>query len=109
VLPEKFIAGGIIAKLPPSWRNFATSLKHKRQEFSTTDLIGSLDMEEKARAKDTRARGVEGGSSANLVQKKNFQSYKSKNKNKYDGKGKFDGKNKASQSTNFKRKTDKKK
>ncbi|XP_071683400.1 uncharacterized protein [Lolium perenne] len=109
VLPEKFIAGGIIAKLPPSWRNFATSLKHKRQEFSTTDLIGSLDVEEKARAKDTRARGVEGGSSANLVQKKNFQSYKSKNKNKYDGKGKFDGKNKASQSTNFKRKTDKKK
>jgi hypothetical protein len=109
VLPDKFIAGGIIAKLPPSWRNFATSLKHKRQEFSTTDLIGSLDVEEKARAKDTRARGVEGGSSANLVQKKNFQSYKSKNKNKYDGKGKFDGKNKASQSTNFKRKTDKKK
>ena len=30
VLPEKFIAGGIIPKLPPSWRNFATSLKHKR-------------------------------------------------------------------------------
>ena len=30
VLPDKFIAGGIIAKLPPSWRNFATSLKHKR-------------------------------------------------------------------------------
>ncbi|XP_071683135.1 uncharacterized protein [Lolium perenne] len=109
VLPDKFIAGGIIAKLPPSWRNFATSLKHKRQEFSTTDLIGSLDVEEKARAKDTRARGVDGGSSANLVQKKNFQSYKSNNKNKYDGKGKFDGKNKASQSTNFKRKTDKKK
>ncbi|KAK1607351.1 hypothetical protein QYE76_031024 [Lolium multiflorum] len=108
VLPDKFIAGGIIAKLPPSWRNFATSLKHKRQEFSTTDLIGSLDVEEKARAKDTRARGVEGGSSANLVQK-NFQSCKSKNKNKYDGKEKFDGKNKASQSTNFKRKTDKKK
>ncbi|KAK1649667.1 hypothetical protein QYE76_067472 [Lolium multiflorum] len=109
VLPDKFIAGVIIAKLPPSWRNFATSLKHKRQEFSTIDLIGPLDVEEKARAKDTRARGVEGGSSANLVQKKNFQSYKSKNKNKYDGKGKFDGKNKASQSTNFKRKTDKKK
>ncbi len=71
VLPDKFIAGGIIAKLPPSWRNFATSLKHKRQEFSVMDLIGSLDVEEKARAKDTRARGVEGGSSANFAQKKN--------------------------------------
>ncbi|KAK1618066.1 hypothetical protein QYE76_023583 [Lolium multiflorum] len=58
---------------------------------------------EKARAKDTRARSFEGGSSANVVQKKNFQSHKSKNKN--NGKGKFDEKNKASNSTNFKRKT----
>ncbi|KAK1684766.1 hypothetical protein QYE76_045614 [Lolium multiflorum] len=102
-LPDKFVAGGIIAKLPPSWRNFATSLKHKRQEFSVSDLIGSLHVEEKARAKDTRARSFEGGSSANVVQKKNFQSHKSKNKN--NGKGKFDVKNKASNSTNFKRKT----
>ncbi|KAK1646123.1 hypothetical protein QYE76_063928 [Lolium multiflorum] len=61
-LPDKFVAGGIIAKLPPSWRNFATSLKHKRQEFSVSDLIGSLHVEEKARAKDTRARSFEGGS-----------------------------------------------
>ena len=66
-------------------------------------------MEEKARAKDTRARDFEGGSSANVVQKKNFQSHKFKNKNKSEGKGKFDGKNKASHSTNFKKKTDKKK
>jgi hypothetical protein len=94
-LPDKFVAGGIIAKLPPSWRNFATSLKHKRQEFSVTDLIGSLHVEEKARAKDKTARGLEGGSTANLVQRKNFQSHKFKNKNKSGGKGKFDGKNKA--------------
>ena len=64
-------------------------------------------MEEKATAKDTRARVIEGNSSANLVQKKNFQSHKFKNKNKFEGKGKFDGKNKVSQSTNFKKKTDK--
>ena len=50
------------------------------------DLIGTLDVEEKARAKDTRARGIEGGSSANLVQKKNFQPHKFKNKGKFDGK-----------------------
>jgi hypothetical protein len=31
VLPDKFVAGGIIAKLPPTWRDFATSLKHRRQ------------------------------------------------------------------------------
>src|SRR6266508_3412526 len=72
VLHDKFVAGCIIAKLPHSWKNFATSLKHKRQEFSVADLIGSLDVEEKARAKDTHVKGHEGNSSANLVQKKNF-------------------------------------
>jgi hypothetical protein len=30
VLPNKFVAGGIISKLPPYWKDFATSLKHKR-------------------------------------------------------------------------------
>jgi hypothetical protein len=30
VLPDRFVAGCIIAKLPFTWRNFATSLKHKR-------------------------------------------------------------------------------
>ncbi|XP_073360370.1 uncharacterized protein [Aegilops tauschii subsp. strangulata] len=88
VLSDKFIAGGIIAKLPPSWRNFAASLKHKRQEFTVVNVIGTLDVEEKARAKDTRARFHEGNSSANLVQKRNFQTHKPKNKN-YGGKGKF--------------------
>ena len=30
VLPDKFVAGGIIAKLPSTCRNFAIALKHKR-------------------------------------------------------------------------------
>ena len=70
LLPDKFVAGGIIAKLSPSWRDFATSLKHKRQEFSVAELIGSLDVEERARAKDNHEKGVE-SSAANMVQKKN--------------------------------------
>jgi hypothetical protein len=56
VLPDKFVAGGIIAKLPPSWRDFSTSLKHKRQLFSVAELIGSLDVEERARAKDNHEK-----------------------------------------------------
>ena len=47
MLPDKFVAGGSITKLPPSWRNFATLLKHNRHEFSVSDLIGTLDVEEK--------------------------------------------------------------
>jgi hypothetical protein len=82
VLPDKFMADGIIAKLPTSWTDFATTLKHKRQEFSIADLIGSLDVEERARAKDTRGKGIE-TSSANMIQKKNSNaSYNNKKKNK---------------------------
>jgi hypothetical protein len=79
-LPDKFVAGGIISKLPPSWEDFATSLKHKRQEFAVVDLISTLNVEEKARAKNSRGKGIAGSSSANLVQKKNHNAFKKKNK-----------------------------
>jgi hypothetical protein len=99
VLPDKFVAGGIIAKMPPTWMDFATSLKHKRKEFSIADLIDSLDVEEKARVKDTRGKGVVGTSSANVVQKNN--SNKSHNKKK---KNKQENPTKTKQATNFKKK-----
>ena len=67
VLPDKFVAAGIIAKLPPSWRNFATALKHKRQKISVEDLLAGLDVEEKARAKDAPPKAPE-QSSANVMQ-----------------------------------------
>ena len=72
MLLNKFVVGTIIAKLPPSWNDFATSLKNKRHEFSVLDLISTLAFEEKARAKDTRARVAEGASSAHMVHEKNF-------------------------------------
>ena len=57
-LPDKFVTGCITAKLSQTWTDFATSLKHKRQEFGIANLIGSLDVEEKARAKDVRGKKV---------------------------------------------------
>ena len=83
----------IIAKLPPSWRNFATSLKHLRREFSVEDVIGHLSVEQNSRAKDSHVKGAEGSSSANVVQK-NFH--------------KFKGKNSVQQNTTFKKKGKKK-
>jgi hypothetical protein len=67
IVPDEFVARGIIAKLPPSWKDFATTLKHKRTHMSISDLIASLDIEEKVRAKDGRSKGVEGQTSANMV------------------------------------------
>jgi hypothetical protein len=95
-LPDKFVAGCIIAKLPPSWRNFATALKHKRHEISVENLIASLDVEEKARAKDTTEKG-EGHATANFVQQKG----KSLGKNKGNFKPSF---NKPVKTTTFKKK-----
>jgi hypothetical protein len=82
-LSDKFVAGTILSKLPPSWRDFPTSLKHKRKLFSVADLIGSLDFEEKLKAKDTNGKEIVGDSNANFVQKKNnFSNSHSKKKNK---------------------------
>jgi hypothetical protein len=67
VVLDEFMAGGIIAKLPPSWRDFTTALKHKRVHIFILDLITSLDVEEKAWGKDGRSKGVEGQISANMV------------------------------------------
>jgi hypothetical protein len=52
IVSDEFVVGGIIAKLPPSYREFATTLKYKRVHISILDLIVSLDVEEKAGAKD---------------------------------------------------------
>nr|XP_034606707.1 uncharacterized protein LOC117866575 isoform X1 [Setaria viridis] len=97
-LPDKFVAGGIIAKFPPLWRNFATTLKHKREEFIVAGLIGTVDVEEKVRAKDSRARGNKGCYGAHVVQKRNFQSHKN------TGKAKVEFQHKTAQTTNFKKK-----
>jgi hypothetical protein len=82
VLPNKFVAGAIITKLPPSWRDFSTSLKHKRKEFTFGDLIAILDVEEKARAKDTHGKTIAGSSSANFVQRGNPKFQNNQNKRK---------------------------
>jgi hypothetical protein len=67
VLPDVFVAGYIIAKLPSSLWNCATSLKHKRQKISVENLIASLDVEEKARAKDNIEKGNEDKASAHFI------------------------------------------
>jgi hypothetical protein len=50
---------------------FCYSLKHKRKEFTFDDLIATLDVEEKARAKDTLGKTTASPSSANFVQRGN--------------------------------------
>jgi hypothetical protein len=103
VVPDEFVIGGIIAKLPPSWRDFATALKHKRVHMSILDFIASLDVEEKARAKDGRSKGAEGQTSVNMV-------HQQQTHGKGNGKAKQNQNNsKPKQTTTFKKKKKKKK
>ena len=66
-LLDNFVTGCIITKLPPGWRNFATSLKHLRREFSVEDVIDHLSVKQNSRAKDSHVKAAEGSSSANVV------------------------------------------
>jgi hypothetical protein len=71
VLPDRFMVGGIIAKLPPSWKYFSMSLKHKKETMTVESLITSLDVEKKAKSKDVpRSVSQEGISNANVVEGK---------------------------------------
>ena len=67
VIPDEFAARCIIAKLPSSWRGFGTTIKQRRQKISVENLIASLDIEEKTRAKDNNEKGNEGHPSANFI------------------------------------------
>ena len=97
-LPDRFVAAGIIAKLLASWRYFATTLKHKREDISTENLIIALDVEEKARAKDAPGTSAQ-GASANIIVNKPTYKGKVKGKMNYGGKPK--------KTTNFKKKPEK--
>jgi hypothetical protein len=103
LLPDKFVAGGIIAKLPPCWKDFDTSLKHKRQEFNVAELIRTLDVEERARAKDNNGKGVE-SSAANMVQKRNSSAFHRFNKKKNQNQNKQENNPKPNQTAQFKKK-----
>jgi hypothetical protein len=77
-LLDKFVAGCMIAKLPPYWIDFATSLKHKRQEFSIAELVGTLDVEDKARAKDVKGKKLLRGVLVHMWCKRTVPNHKKK-------------------------------
>ncbi|KAJ0026040.1 hypothetical protein Pint_09335 [Pistacia integerrima] len=52
LMDETIIVSSIIDKLPPSWRDFRRSLKHKEDDISLDDLTKSLRVEEEFRLRD---------------------------------------------------------
>ena len=65
------MAAGIIAKLSASLSDFATTLKHKREDISTEDVIIALDVEEQA--KNIPGTSTQGASENIIVNKANYK------------------------------------
>ncbi|KAJ9566879.1 hypothetical protein OSB04_002845 [Centaurea solstitialis] len=53
---EFFQVGAIIAKLPPSWKDFSKRMMHKSEDFSLDDLLKHLCIKEETRNRDKRGK-----------------------------------------------------
>lgn len=51
-MDDTIVVSTIIDKLPPSWRDFKRSLKHKKEDISLEDLANFLRIEEEYRKQD---------------------------------------------------------
>ena len=63
-LPEIFQVGVIIAKLPPTWKDFSKRMMHKSEDYSLDELLKHLRIEEETRNRDKRGKV---GSSVNHI------------------------------------------
>ncbi|KAM7510513.1 hypothetical protein LguiB_009388 [Lonicera macranthoides] len=53
-LDEQFQVAAMIDKLPPLWKEFKNSLRHKSKEFSLESLITKFRIEEEHRKQDQK-------------------------------------------------------
>lgn len=65
-LPEKFVVGVLIEKLPESWNDYKNNLKHKQTNFTIEEIITHVLIEDTNRKKSFKAK--QAALNANLVQ-----------------------------------------
>ncbi|MCI11911.1 hypothetical protein A2U01_0033014 [Trifolium medium] len=67
-LPDVFIVGALVEKLPSSWNDYKQQLKHKHTQMSLADLIKHIIIEDTSRNECDAARAKTLESRANLIQ-----------------------------------------
>ncbi|RZB91862.1 14-3-3-like protein D [Glycine soja] len=94
VLLDIMLVAFMISKLPPSWIDFARSLKHKHESFTFDDLIVCLHIEDKHHSSQKHLQKFDSHSKAYLVESSSkpfSKSFKRHgfNKNKFGRKPSF--------------------
>lgn len=64
-VPDHFQVNAILAKLPPSWRDFVTARRHMKKQMTLSELSAAINVEERARASSKPSQQVQ----AHLVEK----------------------------------------
>ncbi|GMI72561.1 hypothetical protein HRI_000925400 [Hibiscus trionum] len=67
-LPEEFVTGLLIEKLPPSWNDYKQQLKHKHKQLSLKELITRIIIEKTNRKEVMNANKREFTTRANLIE-----------------------------------------
>ena len=67
-LPEQFVVGLLIEKLPDSWSDYKQQLKHKHKQLSLADLITHIIIEDTNRKEQKATKEKRMTAKANLVQ-----------------------------------------
>jgi Sec-independent protein translocase protein TatA len=77
VLPDSFQVNAILAKLPPSWRDFVTSCRHMKKQMTLTELSAAINVEERARSSNKPSQQLQ----AHVVEKGGDRKFQKKKKN----------------------------
>ncbi|CAM8937663.1 unnamed protein product [Rhodiola kirilowii] len=97
-MDDAISVSSIIDKLPPSWKDFKRTLKHKKEEMSLEELGGELCVEESIRMQeDAKAKETIESSSVHMVEDKGGpRKFKGKNRFNENSGSKFTKKPKGS-------------